>query len=933
MYERAFERPISVEFFFPDTRGRHQVDAGLRLAGSRWSRPRMLMAELETTSWTNSWQNKPSFMLFFRPEYGGSLELPLFSDSTLGTFEHLRLRAGKNDWSNPFIRDEVVRRLFLQMGQKTSHGLLCNLFVNGQFKSYFNLVERLREPFYQYYYASTNHWDVRHVDEMLEGDPLRWNEDYNFIRTQSLTNSSAYEEAARRFDLTNFVDYLLVNIYSAMSDWPENNFYIARERVPAGQWRFSVWDAEAAFGVFVGRSPDYNSLTNDLTRSVHAPGLPAATIPVMFKALLQNPEFRLLFADRMQKHLFRDGALVESCVLSNYFVLKAELGPVMAYVRNEPVIDEYLTNWTRQRTPYVLEHCRALGLWPETYAPECSPFGGQIEPGQMVTLVNPNASGVIYYTLDGTDPRQSGGMPAGQAYEEAIGLAGPATLQARVFQDNVWSPLLTASFSLPTPRNLAITEIHYQPLAGSAQGGSSFEFVEIKNLAEHPVYLDGVAFVEGIQFGFAPDVVLGPHGMLVLVSDAAAFQQRYPGVPVAGVYGGRLDNSGEQLTLAYRATNVLCAVRYANNSPWPVLAAGFGHSLVPCQTGDGVPDDPHSWRASAYPHGSPGADDPEPQVSGVVINEILARPTLPGQWQIELYNPTSNTLDLAGWSLSSDPFLPGMIRFPTGISLSPGSFLVLDPVQVSAWNPSPLFSLSPRGGQLVLLSGDAEGNRTGYAHAVVYPASPAGVSVGRWVDSIGREHFPPQSISTLGSPNAEPWVGPIVLNEICYRPAQDQFEFVGTVESEPEPGPSSPPGHRFAPLAGSLTVTFPSDLVLAPGQFLLLTAVAPDIFRARYDPGPDVLVVGPWQGHLDNDGERLELFYPEFFGSSPGSGTGYLVFDRVDFEDDAPWPILPPQGELSLQRQSPEPFGTTRPNGSPLPSPPACRTSPKPVVL
>jgi len=45
----------------------------------------------------------------------------------------------------------------------------------------------------------------------------------------------------------------------------------------------------------------------------------------MFRSLLRNPDFRLRFADRGQKHYFNDGALSDQ----NIFRLHAELRDIM----------------------------------------------------------------------------------------------------------------------------------------------------------------------------------------------------------------------------------------------------------------------------------------------------------------------------------------------------------------------------------------------------------------------------------------------------------------------------------------------------------------------------------------------------------------------------------------------------------------------------
>ena len=47
-----------------------------------------------------------------------------------------------------------------------------------------------------------------------------------------------------RFDIPMFIDYLILQIYSANFDWPNNNYTVHRERSDTGKFRFTVWDAE-----------------------------------------------------------------------------------------------------------------------------------------------------------------------------------------------------------------------------------------------------------------------------------------------------------------------------------------------------------------------------------------------------------------------------------------------------------------------------------------------------------------------------------------------------------------------------------------------------------------------------------------------------------------------------------------------------------------
>jgi hypothetical protein len=908
MHGSAFERPVSMELFADHLdSGYVQIDCGLRFASGRFSRPRFRFFNLENDIWYAGWVNKPSFALFFRGDYGASsLDAPVFPNSPLASFDSLRLRAGKNDWLNPFIRDEVVRRLSLDMGQLSSHGLLCNLFVNGAFKAHFNLVERYREPFFQAYYQSTNGWDIIMVDEIEAGDAVKWTEDVTFVAGHSMADPAWYAEAQARFDLVNFVDYLLLNIYCATWDWPQGNFYVARERAPGARWRFYVWDAEGSFGIYVGRDVDYNAITNDLMRARPPYSWVYQVIPILYRAMVTNSDFRLLFADRVQKHLFNGGALTASNVLARYQALKDQLDPTLVHVTGTPVFADYITNWALQRPTYLLQHLREAGLWPTVAAPVFSHSGGQVAPGLTLVISNPNPDGrgSIYYTLDGADPRAPGGQPVGTLFTGPISITRTTVVKARIWDGQEWSPLAEASFVVAAPVGLVISEIAYEPTPFQGIDGGLFEFVEIQNTSSNLVHLTDVGFTEGVRFTFPPGMTLGPGQFAVVVANPTWFASRYPGVPIAGQFTGKLDNGGERLTLAYLETNVLFSVRYDNAFPWPVAAAGGGCTLVPADSGVTDPDDFRYWRASSRPDGSPGAVDPPLSIVPVVINEVVPRADPTGGWVIELHNPNDIPADVGGWWLTDDAATPGKYRFPTPTVLPPGTFLTLSPQTFMAVPPAQRVKLQPEGGQLVLYSADAAGNLTGYASVLRYSGSALGLAFGRHTNSVQEVQFPALSSATPGAPNSAPRVGPVVINEIMYRSRAGGAEYIELYNADNNPvllfDPTQP---ELTWRLDGVDYELPPETVLGPGEFLVLVNMDPEFFRRQYDVPPEVRILGPWKGALQDDGERLRLQQPERL---PNGQVVYVTVDEVRYSPKLPWPTGAAGTGRSLQRISPE---------------------------
>lgn len=195
---------------------------------------------------------------------------------------------------------------------------------------------------------------------------------------------------------------------------------------------------------------------------------------------------------------------------------------------------------------------------------------------------------------------------------------------ARALATTTWSPASEAALSTAvaaSAANLAITEIHYNPVAMTGASTApfndkeNFEFIELRNIGSETITLAGVRFTVGITFDFSTsDVVfLAPGQHVVVVKNRQAFEARYgTGINVAGEYGGNLNNGGEQLRLVDAANGQIQDFTYddepGTTPPWPVAADGGGYSLTVRRV-TGNYNLPSNWRASHLLHGTPGYEE------------------------------------------------------------------------------------------------------------------------------------------------------------------------------------------------------------------------------------------------------------------------------------------------------------------------------------
>ncbi len=625
-----------------------------------------------------------------------------------------------------------------------------------------------------------------------------------------------------------------------------------------------------------------------------------------YKRLFADPDFLQLYIDRWWD--MRRGAMSDVGMDGIINRQAAEITTEKAVLNGVVSAADWMNKLTQMKT------------WLKTRAnwidgnylrpPIFNVSGGDVPDGFQVVISGTN--GTIYFTADGADPRALGGgvAPSAQAYQLPFTLNAQTFVQARIKNGTNWSGLTAAVFRTPQDfSKLAITEIMYNPPPFGAVPGDDVEFLELKNIGTNTLSLGGLAFNAGITFVFSNGTVLAPGQFFVLARNALAFQTKYPGLAVNGIYSGRLDNGGETIRLATPLSNTVLSVTYNDRAPWPLAADGYRFSIVPKNTF--VPDnsdDGSHWRASSAAGGSPGADDPSSTIARILINEILTHSDPPQIDAVELFNPNPQSVDISGWFLSDDGTVPGKFRIPDGTIITAGGYVVFTETN---FNPAPPtlfnFSLDSAGDSLYLTSADASGNFTGYSHGLSFAGAATGVSFGRYLNSVGEEQFPAQLATSFGSTNAGPVVGPIVISEIMYHPDASGDEFIELRNISANPvslfDPANPTN---AWRINGLGFTLPTNVVVPSNGFVLIVATNPAIFRSKYSVSGTVQIIGPYAGLLQDSGERLELQRPDLPDTN---GIAYITVDEVRYNDKAPWPPGADGGGPSLQRRVPADYG------------------------
>ncbi|MHC4417534.1 MAG: lamin tail domain-containing protein [Planctomycetota bacterium] len=426
------ELPASVELLYPDDRDGFHIDCAI-----------------EGHSWSIA---KRAFRLKFKRDFGpGKLKFPFFesdplnADSAVDFFDRLVLRGGKNmSWALggthggggnvTYARDQWTRDTQIAMSGTASHGIFAHLYINGRYWGLYNPCERPDEQFTSAYFGAepedwlaSNH-GLERGDGHLSGNSARYDQMMALADGKDFEDASKYKEFKQLLDIPKYLDYVILYWYAGIGDGIDNNWYGGNCNIPPGSYMFFMWDSELIFINYVSDSPGsevawVNTLFKDPSSD---PGFDSTTIIRLWKSARENDDFMMTFADRVYKHCFHGGALDETVTRARWQVItdliedavvceSARWGDEVtnpARTREDdwrPAI-QIVDNRMQGNVATFIAALRTEDLYPSIDPPifrvnDADQHGGYISTSDNLSMVNPNGTGTIYYTLDGTDLR------------------------------------------------------------------------------------------------------------------------------------------------------------------------------------------------------------------------------------------------------------------------------------------------------------------------------------------------------------------------------------------------------------------------------------------------------------------------------------------------------------------------------------------------
>ena len=292
---------------------------------------------------------------------------------------------------------------------------------------------------------------------------------------------------------------------------------------------------------------------------------------------------------------------------------------------------------------------------------------------------------------------------------------------------------------------LLINEVMADPLTGLRDDDDELcDWIELYNTTNRTIQLDQYGLSDNerkpLKWRFPEGAVIEPHGYyLVLCTGKNRMDSAHPGVPHTNF---RLSAEQETIILTDSQGRVMDRVMIDNlpqdNSYGRNEQGGMQVFQVPTPT---LPNNESGFRQM-------DSNLRAMNKTGIYLSEVLASNDSIETYSkkdctdwIEIYNSTSQTVDISGWGISDNPGRARKWQFPAGTSIGPGEYKVIlcdkHPEKTVTGEYHTNFKISRLGQESVTLA-DASGR---ILDKIILPEMKTDVSYGRTLGMAGLFYY------------------------------------------------------------------------------------------------------------------------------------------------------------------------------------------------
>lgn len=300
-----------------------------------------------------------SLAFYAKEKYGlKTFTCQLFPEKLSTNYPRILLRNSGQDWPLTLFRDSLTASVIKgQMDLDYQAYRPVRHFLNGEYNGIINLREKADQYFaVSNYGATAGKIDfLEHTGgqaEVSDGSDTHYKALISYLESNDPTLSETYAHVQTLMDVSEFMNYIIVETYCGNYDWPAHNVKLWRSQTEDGKWRWLLQDTDFCWGF----KPEYN-YNLDIIGQILDPNGTAWPNPAwstfLFRSLIKNAEFRAEFLKRYQQHL--DTTFMPARILGIIDAIQAEL---------EPEMDRHIGKWGGQFDGFIGFYCfNSIDAW------------------------------------------------------------------------------------------------------------------------------------------------------------------------------------------------------------------------------------------------------------------------------------------------------------------------------------------------------------------------------------------------------------------------------------------------------------------------------------------------------------------------------------------------------------------------------------------
>ena len=216
------------------------------------------VGDVKVSGWGSSGLPQKNLSVYLRKKYSSNkVTYPFFSNISYNTYSSLMLKNAGTDPNLLHIKEGLLNTVIkgeIELDTRDYRPVV--VYLNGEYWGIYSLMQKLngdyletkyqmdkkKVDFFKYYVNVFKQSRHRQERKIVRGTDKAFNELLNYLNTHDVTDTNVYNYLKSQIDVSNLIDYWIVEAFFGNIDYPYNNVRMYKE--PDGKWKWMLYDLD-----------------------------------------------------------------------------------------------------------------------------------------------------------------------------------------------------------------------------------------------------------------------------------------------------------------------------------------------------------------------------------------------------------------------------------------------------------------------------------------------------------------------------------------------------------------------------------------------------------------------------------------------------------------------------------------------------------------